>query len=221
MIVLIDNYDSFVHNLARHFVRLGQETMVIRNDALTIPQLRALCPTAIVISPGPKAPADAGCSLALVRELHREIPLLGVCLGHQAIAQALGGKVVRAAEPLHGRASYLEHNGTSVFAGLPSRFRVGRYHSLTVEAESLPVELQVTARSEDGQIMACAHSAFPTVGLQFHPESILTEHGYALLANFLRIAGMEPSGDHADLSASEQPRQHRANRALPVRPVTF
>ena len=190
MILLIDNYDSFVHNLARYFVRLGQPTQVVRNDAVDAEGVAALRPAAIVLSPGPCTPREAGCSLEVVRRLHREIPILGVCLGHQAIAAALGGRVIRAAEPVHGRASTILHDGRGIFAGLPERFAACRYHSLLVEEASLPDELEVSARTPEGLIMALRHRELPVVGVQFHPESILTDVGYDLLKNFLRLANV-------------------------------
>jgi anthranilate synthase/aminodeoxychorismate synthase-like glutamine amidotransferase len=178
MIALIDNYDSFVYNLARYFERLGRETLVARNDALDVEAIRKLRPDAIVLSPGPCAPNEAGCSLAVVRELHREFPLLGVCLGHQAIGQAFGGHVVRAAEPMHGRTSPVEHDGRGLFAGAPNPLTVCRYHSLVVEEATLPPELEITARAADGAIMGLRHRTLPVEGVQFHPESILTEAGW-------------------------------------------
>ncbi len=192
MILLIDNYDSFVYNLARYFEQLGQRTRVVRNTAVDPADVRSLRPAAIVFSPGPCAPDRAGCSLEVVRQLHAEIPMLGICLGHQAIAQAFGGRIVRAREPVHGRASAIHHNGRGVFAGLPSPLRGCRYHSLVAEETSLPSCLEAMARTEDGTLMAIQHHKLPVLGLQFHPESILTEHGYALLAAFLRLAGLSP-----------------------------
>lgn len=188
MILLIDNYDSFVFNLARYFSRLGQETVVVRNDAIDVAQVRQMKPQAIVLSPGPCTPNEAGCSLEVVRELHREYPLLGVCLGHQTIAQAFGGSVVRASEPMHGRTSPVEHRGVGLFLGLPNPMTVCRYHSLVVDERTLPEELEVTARTSDAVVMAFEHRTLPVVGVQFHPEAILTEGGYLLLANFLRRA---------------------------------
>jgi anthranilate synthase/aminodeoxychorismate synthase-like glutamine amidotransferase len=190
MILVIDNYDSFVFNLARYFERLGQRTQVARNTAIDAAQVRAMRPDAMVLSPGPCAPEQAGRSLELVRELYAELPILGVCLGHQIIAEALGGRVVRAAEPVHGRSSKVFHDGRGVFAGLPSPIVAARYHSLVVEESSLPAMLEVCARTEDGTIMAIRHRELPVVGLQFHPESILTESGYPLLAGFLRLTGL-------------------------------
>jgi anthranilate synthase/aminodeoxychorismate synthase-like glutamine amidotransferase len=220
MILLVDNYDSFVFNLARYFERLRQETVVVRNDATDVSAIRAMRPEAIVLSPGPCTPTEAGCSLEIVRELHEEIPILGVCLGHQTIAAALGGRVVRAAEPMHGRTSAVFHEGSGVFAGLPSPVAACRYHSLVVEESSLPECLQATARTADGVVMALAHRRAPVVGVQFHPESILTEHGYPLLANFLRTAGISvPS----PIPAFDEERVHPAGRAiaLPDVPITF
>jgi anthranilate synthase/aminodeoxychorismate synthase-like glutamine amidotransferase len=190
MILLIDNYDSFVFNLARYFERLGEPTHVVRNDSVTVEEIRALRPCAIVLSPGPCTPDEAGCSLEVVRQLHHEFPILGVCLGHQTIAQALGARVVRAHEPVHGRTSLVTHSGRSVFVDLPSPLKVCRYHSLVVDEASLPDCLEVTARTSDGVVMAIAHRTAPVVGLQFHPESILTEHGYELLQRFLLLAGV-------------------------------
>jgi len=221
MLVLIDNYDSFVHNLARYLSRLGQETVVLRNDAVTVAEVRAKRPDAIILSPGPCSPTEAGCSLAVVRELYREVPILGVCLGHQAIAAALGGAIVRAAEPRHGRASTVNHDGTGIFAGLPPRFAVGRYHSLIVAEAGLPRELQITARTEDGVIMALAHRDYPVAGVQFHPESILTEYGYEILANFLRLAGIKVMSTTQALSASEHSTTPLVGATLPTGPVTF
>lgn len=189
-VLVIDNYDSFVYNLARYFERLGHRTAVVRNTEIDAAGVRAAGPAAVVLSPGPCDPGHAGCSLDVVRQLHAEIPILGVCLGHQAIAEAMGARIVRAREPVHGRASRLVHGGRGVFANLPSPLRVARYHSLVVDEASLPPTLEVTARTEDGVIMAIQHELFPIVGLQFHPESVLTEHGYAILAAFLRLAGL-------------------------------
>jgi anthranilate synthase/aminodeoxychorismate synthase-like glutamine amidotransferase len=190
VILLIDNYDSFVYNLARYIERLGQETRVVRNTAIDAAGVRALRPDALVLSPGPCAPRQAGCSLDLVRAFCGRLPILGVCLGHQTIAEALGGRVVRAAEPVHGRTSPIFHDGGGLFAGLPSPIAGCRYHSLVVEEASLPPCLEVSARTADGAVMALRHTRFPVVGLQFHPESILTDSGYPLLAGFLRLADL-------------------------------
>jgi anthranilate synthase/aminodeoxychorismate synthase-like glutamine amidotransferase len=193
VILLIDNYDSFVFNLARYFERLGQETRVVRNDVIDAAGVRRLRPSAIALSPGPCAPQQAGCSLEVVEALHAEFPILGVCLGHQTIAEALGGRVVRAPEPVHGRTSHIDHDRRGIFAGLPSPLVACRYHSLIVEETTLPACLEVTARTADGLIMALRHHEYPVIGVQFHPESILTEHGAALLAGFLREAGLQPT----------------------------
>lgn len=221
MILLIDNYDSFVHNLARYFRRLGQETLVVRNDAVTPSAVRRMAPRAVVISPGPCTPAEAGCSIAVAEQLHGEIPILGVCLGHQAIAAALGARIVRAAEPRHGRTSNVVHDRRGLFEALPSPLQVCRYHSLVVDEPSLPPELRVTARSEDGAVMALAHAVAPTYGVQFHPESTLTPDGYRLLANFLRLAGCRVDPDPAALAASEQASQAVLAYTEPARPLTF
>lgn len=190
MILLIDNYDSFVHNLARYFVRLGHETTVVRNDAIDCDGVRALSPGAIVISPGPCTPNEAGCSEAVVHEFHKTIPILGVCLGHQTIATALGGTLTQANQPVHGRTSEVSHDGQGMFKGLPSSMTVCRYHSLIIDEPELVPELTVTARCADGTPMAIAHQHHPVYGVQFHPESVLTEHGFVLLANFLKAAGL-------------------------------
>ena len=191
MILLIDNYDSFVYNLARYLVELGCETRVVRNDAMTVAQVKDLNPQAIIISPGPCTPLEAGISIDLIREASNTIPLLGVCLGHQAIAAALGGRVIRAAEPVHGRTSMIRHSGLELFAGIPSPLRVARYHSLIVEEASLPPEWIITARTFDGVVMGLRHQSRPLYGVQFHPESVLTQFGRPLLANFLQIAKVD------------------------------
>lgn len=195
MILVIDNYDSFVHNLARYFRQLGQETIVRRNDSLGIDDIRQLRPSAIVLSPGPCTPAESGICREVVRELGDSFPILGVCLGHQAIVDVLGGKIVRATTPMHGRASSITHDGSGVFQGLPSPIEVGRYHSLVAKRESLPAQLKVAAESEDGTVMAVSHKTLPIIGVQFHPESVLTEHGYAMLRNFLLLAGISSLSD--------------------------
>lgn len=203
MILVVDNYDSFVHNLARYLQRLGQETVVIRNDVVEMAEIRRLAPSAIVLSPGPCTPDEAGCCLDLVRQLGGEIPLLGVCLGHQVIGQALGASVVRAPQAVHGRSSWIRHTGDGLFSGLPDPLRVGRYHSLMVDRHSLPKALQVTATTDDGLVMAVEHRADRIFGLQFHPESVLTQFGYQMLAAFLDLAGI--SHHSADpIAASER-----------------
>ena len=189
MIVLIDNYDSFVYNLARYVGELGRERRVLRNDAVTVDDLLDLGPDAIIISPGPGTPDQAGVSLDVVRRLGGRIPILGVCLGHQCIGQVHGGRVVRAGRPVHGKTARVSHGGGGLFAGLPDPLRVGRYHSLVIELpEAGNDNLEITARADDGEIMALRHRFEPLYGVQFHPESVLTEHGHDLMANFLAAA---------------------------------
>jgi anthranilate synthase/aminodeoxychorismate synthase-like glutamine amidotransferase len=191
MILLIDNYDSFVFNLGRYFERLGHRAMVVRNTAIDAEGVESLRPDALVLSPGPCTPREAGCSLELVRRFAGRLPMLGVCLGHLAIAEALGGRVVRAREPVHGRTSLVRHDGRGIFAGLANPIVGCRYHSLVVDDRTLPDCLEVSARTDDGSVMAIRHREFPLVGLQFHPESILTDAGFLLLAAFLRLAGLK------------------------------
>jgi anthranilate synthase component 2 len=187
--LLIDNYDSFTYNLFHYLGELGASVDVVRNDAISAEQALARAPRGIVLSPGPCTPNEAGICLDVIRlAAERRVPLLGVCLGHQAIGQMFGGKVVRATVPVHGKTSQMHHAGTSLFAGLPSPYLATRYHSLIVERESLPSCLEVTAWTDDGLIMGLAHAALPIVGVQFHPESIASEHGHALLKNFLGLA---------------------------------
>lgn len=186
MILLIDNYDSFTWNLYQYFCELGAEVQVRRNDALTLTQIDALSPQKIVISPGPCTPDEAGISLAVIRHYAGRIPMLGVCLGHQAIAQAFGASVVRAAKVMHGKTSPIAHNGQGVFQGLPSPLTVTRYHSLIVDPATLPECFEITAWSETQEIMGIRHREWDLEGVQFHPESILSEQGHALLENFLR-----------------------------------
>lgn len=221
MILLIDNYDSFVHNLARYLRRLGQRTIVVRNDVLAISEIRRLRPQAIVISPGPGAPRDAGCSVEVVRQLGAEIPILGVCLGHQAIAAAFGAQIVRAPQPMHGRISSITHQRTELFRGIPSPFDVCRYHSLATDKETLPNDLRVTAEAPDGTVMALEHVDLPSYGVQFHPEAVLTRYGYQLLSNFLCLAGFEHLPDVAELTDTEYRIPTRSPAQLPQVPVTF
>jgi len=185
MILLIDNYDSFVYNLARYVQELGEEPLVRRHDAVGVDEILGLAPTHIIISPGPCSPAEAGVSTDVVRQVGSRIPILGVCLGHQCIGAAYGGEIVRARVPMHGKTSRIHHTGTGLFAGLPNPFSATRYHSLVIAPASIPPTLQVTATSEDGEIMAVQHVEHPVHGVQFHPESVLTEHGYRLLDHFL------------------------------------
>lgn len=184
MLLLIDNYDSFVYNLARYFQELGQETLVVRNDRITPAEITELQPAGIVLSPGPCTPDQAGVCVDVVRTFAASIPILGVCLGHQSIAAAYGGRIVRAAEPRHGQTSPIHHDGQGLFAGLPNPFDATRYHSLIVEESSLPPELLVTAKTTEGTIMAVQHRRLPVFGVQFHPESVLTAGGHQLLRNF-------------------------------------
>ncbi len=192
MLLMIDNYDSFTYNLVQYCGELGQDVQVVRNDAIDIRGIRALAPEFIIISPGPCSPDQAGISLAVVRELSGEFPILGVCLGHQSITQAFGGRVVHAKQVMHGKTSPIHHRGESVFRGLPSPFTATRYHSLIVERQGLPDALRVTAETEDGLIMGLAHRERPVHGVQFHPESIVSEWGHNLLGNFLSIATGRP-----------------------------
>jgi len=221
MLLLIDNYDSFVHNLARYFERLGQETVVVRNDKVDPEGVRGLRPGAIVLSPGPCTPQEAGVSLEIVRQLYAEFPILGVCLGHQVIAEALGGRVVRAPEPVHGRASLIRHNGIGLFTGIPSPLAVGRYHSLVADPVTLPDELRPAAWTEDCVLMALEHVRYPVYGVQFHPESILTQHGYSLLSNFLKLAGLAANLDSRCAASDELCVPEPEPMLLPDRPVTF
>jgi 4-amino-4-deoxychorismate synthase (2-amino-4-deoxychorismate-forming) component II len=191
-VLLVDNYDSFVHNLARYVRELGFATLVRRNDALGLAEIEALAPSHVILSPGPRTPVEAGISNAVVAELGRRIPTLGVCLGHQCVAAALGGRVVRASRPRHGKTSPVHHTGEGLFRGLPSPFDATRYHSLIVDPSGLPDCLEVVARTAEGEIMALRHQAWPVWGVQFHPESVLTEHGHALLRNFLSLTA-EPA----------------------------
>lgn len=195
MLLLIDNYDSFTYNLYHYLGQLGAEMVVRRNDEIDVQAAMALNPDAILLSPGPCTPNEAGICLALIEAAaETRTPLIGVCLGHQAIGQAFGGKVVRASEIVHGKAGTIAHGGEGVFAGLPSPFQATRYHSLIVERASLPAALEVTAELADGTIMGLQHRSLPIHGVQFHPESIASEHGHALLRNFLDLARLAPAG---------------------------
>jgi anthranilate synthase component 2 len=192
MLVLIDNYDSFTYNLVHYLGELGGECRVFRNDKISVAEVMAQKPEGIVLSPGPCTPNEAGICLELIEKAGPTIPLLGVCLGHQAIGQAYGGKVVRAPAPMHGKLSAVTHTAKGLFKALPRKFEVTRYHSLIVERRGLPADLAVTAKTDDGLIMGLMHKTHPVHGLQFHPESIASEHGHALLANFLELAGIAP-----------------------------
>jgi anthranilate synthase component 2 len=186
MLLMIDNYDSFTYNLVQYLGELGAEVAVFRNDAITLEQIDRLAPSHIVVSPGPCTPNEAGISVPLIEKFAGRIPMLGVCLGHQSIGQAFGGRVVHAQQLMHGKVSAISHQGAGVFAGLPDGFRATRYHSLAIERASLPACLEVTAQSEDGEIMGVRHRELAVEGVQFHPESILSEHGHRLLGNFLQ-----------------------------------
>lgn len=191
MILVIDNYDSFTYNLVHYLAELGAETQVWRNDALSVQDALALAPKAILLSPGPCAPDQAGICLPLLRAAPENMPVLGVCLGHQSIGQAYGGDVIRAKTLMHGKTSLIHHNNTGIFKDLPNPFTATRYHSLAVKKETLPADLEITAWTEDGEIMGVQHKTRPIHGVQFHPESIATEGGHQLLANFLNLAGIE------------------------------
>ena len=225
MIIVLDNRDSFVFNLARHFHLLGVQAVVVPSHSIAAEDVLRASPAAIVISPGPCTPAEAGCSIEVVRAARGRVPLLGVCLGHQAIAAACGGRIVPAPTPVHGRTSAVRHVGVNLFSGIPSPMTACRYHSLVVEAESLPESLTVIARDEAGTIMAIADEADALYGVQFHPESILTRHGFRLLANFLEAAGIPHhaamatllDADEAAQAADQPPRDDPASGPV----VTF
>ncbi len=202
MILLIDNYDSFVHNLARYVTELGAEPVVRRNDVLRIEDIVAMAPSHIIISTGPRTPKEAGISNRIVQALGSTLPILGVCLGHQCIGAAFGGEIVRAERPRHGKTSPIFHDETGLFQGLPNPFNATRYHSLVIDPTSLPSELAVTASDDQGEIMAVAHREWPVVGVQFHPESVLTEGGYDLLKNFLTMP-FAAGGIHGDITAGK------------------
>jgi anthranilate synthase component 2 len=192
MLLMIDNYDSFTFNLVQYFGELGEEVKVVRNDEVTLGDIEALRPDRLVLSPGPCSPSEAGICVPAIRHFAGRLPILGVCLGHQSIGAALGGRVVRAGRPMHGKTSVLHHDGRGVYAGLPEAPTVIRYHSLAIERSSLPADLEVTSESDDGEIMGVRHRGLaggltPLEGVQFHPESVLSEHGHAMLGNFLKM----------------------------------
>lgn len=189
MILVIDNYDSFVYNLARYMSELGWDYVIFRNDAISMEEIAKLNPSHILISPGPGTPDSAGISMTVVKQFGEHIPILGVCLGHQCIGQVYGGKVKKAKKPMHGKTTSIQNNQTGLFNGLPASLSVTRYHSLIVEKDTLPDNLQITSETKDGEIMSFRHSEYPVYGVQFHPEAVLTEHGHALLENFLAIPG--------------------------------
>ena len=200
MILVIDNYDSFVYNLARYVRELGEQPVVRRHDATTLQEIETLQPSHIILSPGPCTPGEAGISTDVVRRFGPTTPILGVCLGHQCIGAAYGAGIVRAGRPMHGKASQIHHDGSGLFAGLPNPFPAARYHSLVISRSGLPADLRVSASAEDGEIMAVEHVRHPVIGLQFHPESVLTEYGYVLLDRFLHGATtrLEDLPDRAD-----------------------
>jgi anthranilate synthase component 2 len=211
-LLVIDNYDSFTYNLVHFLGELGADPVVHRNDKITLGQIAALAPEAIVLSPGPKTPTEAGICLALIERFKDNTPILGVCLGHQAIGTAYGAEIVRARRPMHGKTSRVHHDGDGLFAGVPSPFTATRYHSLVIAPDSLPHALRVTATSEDGEIMAVVHREHPVVGVQFHPESALTEHGYWLIDRFLhgdRVPAA-PLPDRADLAFASHEGEERS-----------
>ncbi len=193
-LLLIDNYDSFTYNLVQAFLVLGAEVQVFRNDELGVDQALALTPTHLCISPGPGRPDDAGVSLAMLAAFERRVPILGVCLGHQSLVQHFGGRIVSADRLMHGKTSMISHDGRTIFEGLTDPFQAGRYHSLAAEAASLPAVLEITARSERGEIMGVRHRELPVEGVQFHPESVLTPEGNRLLGNFLTMTAVSPAG---------------------------
>jgi anthranilate synthase component 2 len=185
MLLMIDNYDSFTYNLVQYFAELGEEVKVFRNDEISVDEIAKINPARICISPGPCSPTEAGISVETIKRYAGHIPILGVCLGHQAIGEAFGGKIIRAQKVMHGKTDDIHHTGMGVFKGLPDPFTVTRYHSLAIDKSSLPADLEVTATSSDNEIMGVRHKKFAVEGVQFHPESILSEHGHALLKNFL------------------------------------
>ncbi|MDO8959506.1 MAG: aminodeoxychorismate/anthranilate synthase component II [Rhodocyclaceae bacterium] len=185
MLLMIDNYDSFTYNLVQYFGELGQEVRVFRNDAITLKEIAAMAPDYLVISPGPCSPKEAGISVDAIKEFAGTLPILGVCLGHQSIGYAFGGEIVHAQKPMHGKLSPVHHTNTGVFANLPNPFTATRYHSLVIRRETLPACLEITAWTDDGEIMGVRHKELAVQGVQFHPESIMTEHGHTLLKNFL------------------------------------
>jgi anthranilate synthase/aminodeoxychorismate synthase-like glutamine amidotransferase len=187
MILMIDNYDSFTYNLVQYLGQLGQDVVVYRNDRITIDEIRNLAPDAIFLSPGPCTPKEAGITVDVIREFHKSVPIMGVCLGHQAIGFTFGGNVVRAGRLMHGKTSQILHDGNSIFKALPNPFTAGRYHSLLVEEVSLPSCLEISAKTEEGEIMGIRHQKYLVEGIQFHPESILTPHGKRIIKNFLEL----------------------------------
>jgi anthranilate synthase/aminodeoxychorismate synthase-like glutamine amidotransferase len=193
MILMIDNYDSFTYNLVQYLQQLGAEVLVKRNDAISVEEIEALAPEAIFLSPGPCSPKEAGVTVAVIRRFHQTIPMMGVCLGHQAIGYAFGAEVVRAGRVMHGKTSPILNDGRTIFAGLPSPLTAGRYHSLIVDRESLPACLKITAETAEGEVMGLRHETYPVEGIQFHPESILTPQGKRIIRNFLNMLPVKES----------------------------
>lgn len=191
MILLIDNYDSFTYNLYQYIGAVQREIEVIRNDKITVEEIEKMCPEKIILSPGPKSPAEAGICLETVRRFYDTIPILGICLGHQVIGAAFGAKIIHARELMHGKQSLLRHEGRGIFQDIPSPIRVARYHSLAVDEKTLSSDLDVLARTDDGEIMAMAHRQYPVIGIQFHPESVFTEHGKKIIENFLQMTARQ------------------------------
>ncbi len=220
MLLLIDNYDSFAHNLARYFTRLGCAVRIVRNDAISVRDIKDMAPEAIVLSPGPCTPDQAGCSIEIVRDLHRVVPILGVCLGHQTIIAALGGPIVRC-PPMHGRVSSVHHDEQGIFAGVPNPFQACRYHSLAADRDQLPEPLRVSGETDNGMVMAVRHQDYPVIGLQFHPEAILTQFGYDLLANFLRLAEIQQVASQPRIDDELKNGASPESQTMPRRPITF
>lgn len=191
MILVIDNYDSFTYNLVQYIAQLGEEVVVYRNDCLSLDGIDAMNPAAIVLSPGPRTPVEAGISVDVIRRFHDRIPIMGVCLGHQAVGYAFGARVVQAERIMHGKTSQVKNDGKTIFTGLPATFTAGRYHSLVVDRKSMPECLEITAETEEGEIMGLRHRRYPTEGIQFHPESILTPQGKRIIKNFLSLPGSD------------------------------
>lgn len=189
MILMIDNYDSFTFNIVQYLGQMGEEVKVYRNDAINIEEIKALKPSAIFLSPGPCTPAEAGITVDVVREFYKDLPMMGICLGHQSIGHAFGAKVVRAERIMHGKVSPVKHDGKTIFAGLPNPFSAGRYHSLIVVRETLPSFLEISAETDEGEIMGIRHKDYPVEGIQFHPESVLTPQGKRIIRNFLKYTG--------------------------------
>ena len=189
MILMIDNYDSFTFNIVQYLGQMGEEVKVYRNDKINIQEIKTLKPSAIFLSPGPCTPAEAGITVAVVREFYKDVPMMGICLGHQSIGYAFGAKVIRAERIMHGKVSPVKHDGKTIFAGLPNPFPAGRYHSLIVERETLPPFLEISAETDEGEIMGLRHMEYPVEGIQFHPESVLTPQGKRIIRNFLKYTG--------------------------------